>query len=263
MKESQSKDQSIFVVGLLAAFLAFSPFKEELGSITILNSPKGPVSLLTLLLIFIIILTLSVYLHALDYQKYNFGVIFQNFFLFKWVSALANFFYSAAVLFPILVLIVLIAQNVIQNPTINDNATAFISIIGAFLNILFAVSKHTSDRNNDVQHLKKKIDIYTENASKLFKDEYYTACIIESYRIFEILLRASLLKRGILTQNTPIHSIERLAQEKNIIPSNELNNFRILKEMRNRAVHLDVSFSKEDAVLAMDIMQKLVKNLDN
>jgi len=102
MGKDLAKEKSLFVVALFGAFLAFSSFKTDLSMIyiTINNSQF---SLLSLMVIFVVLLAISVYLFALDFVKYSFGK-YQNFFGFKAIIPLANFFYSLAILFPIIII---------------------------------------------------------------------------------------------------------------------------------------------------------------
>ena len=66
MNERDNKDKAIVIVGFLAIFLAFSSFKSEFSQIY-LSIGESKYSIFNLLVFFIILLTISVYLFALDY----------------------------------------------------------------------------------------------------------------------------------------------------------------------------------------------------
>ena len=110
-KEKNIVNKSLFSVGLIAIFLSLYQFKEELGSIIIQGENKSSISLLSVIIMFSICLIISVYFYALSYIKYSFGEKVQEFFIFKIIVFLGDLFYSTAMFYPILILIIYISHK--------------------------------------------------------------------------------------------------------------------------------------------------------
>ncbi|MFA6096854.1 MAG: HEPN domain-containing protein [Candidatus Paceibacterota bacterium] len=267
MSENQIKDKSIFVVGILATFLAFSTLKEELQRIIVLSTPTRNVSFFDILVIFVSLLTISVYMYALDFVKYNYGPRIQNHLFFKAIIWLANFFYSFAIFFPIFIVIIIIFQiPIIDNLTkryngliwLFDVIMGLIWLITSVWNTFFINRKRKED---SMKILEKNAENTLENATKMLRDKYYSSSIIESYKVLVLNLRKILLQKDILTENTSDPDIKALALKFKIIPEELVANFNDITAMRNRAVHLDVTFTKEQVELVINTVNQILTKI--
>jgi uncharacterized protein (UPF0332 family) len=271
MNENQIKDKAIFVVGLLAAVLALGPFKDDLTKITFTDAQGHTASLLGFIILFTLLLIVAVYLYAFDFIKYSYGPRIQNSVFFKVVRWLANFFYSAAILFPLLVLLVII----INIPKVHTFMMAGQTGVLIFDIVVFAIlgpiyiavtvlnsnSLGRQDQQRQINVLEKKGENVLENASRLFQDEYYSASIMEAYKVLILNLRKRLLEKNILTENTNDGEIRRLIQQKKLLPDAQAEAFQKITDMRNRAAHLDVSFTKIEAQEALDVAGKILESI--
>jgi hypothetical protein len=113
MPEDQIYNKSIFAIGLIAAVLALNPLIGDLNHVIIFKDAKdGNLTLAGVLLIFVLFLSVSVYLYALNYIKYGYEKEARNNLFFKIIIWSANFFYSIAVGFPLLVFLMVITNSV-------------------------------------------------------------------------------------------------------------------------------------------------------
>jgi hypothetical protein len=266
MNEKLVKDKAIYVVGLLSAFLAFSTFKEELYNIKILLNNHS-YSLLYFIVFFVILLSISVYLYALDYVKYSFGK-YQNFILFRAIIPLANFFYSIAILFPLLVLLsVLISLSPFLTSVGNSKILLYFDIVGGIfigvfsvINALFLTKK---ERKNEVATIEESKVSYLERALKLFNGHFYTETIVEASKVLELTLRKKLLEeKGLKTENFGMLQILRTAQENNLIEPETIKKIKELQILRNHAVHSAKSFSESEARIALDLTKEVMQNIE-
>ncbi len=270
MNTDYVKNKSTFAVALLAAFLAFSPFKDELDEIFILLG-LWETSLLKITIIFFILLTLATYMYALNHIRYGYGVKIQSY--LKWILSIANFLYIVALLFPIAIFLIWIISliiNTIEIPKVLvENISIFIAyLIALALGIISGIVSKKMTKN--VRHqfaklLKEQGEEQLQKASQLYKNGFYSESILEIFKVLELNLRGKLEGIGIYTKNINIYDLIALSLKKAIIMKSDVENIDKLRKWRNRAAHFDVSFTKKDANLALEItkiiLDKINKNM--
>lgn len=264
--KDQLKDKAVFVVGLMAAFLAFSSYKEELSSIYIQIGQSAP-SLSSLFLTFVIFLALSVYFYALDYLRYSFPR-FQNSLTFKLTNFLANAFYSLAIFFPLLVLIFWVASVIPQPSPQHQKWLLWFDILGGlFLGgaaLFNTISQIRRSKKRLIEAIDKSRARALDRALKLFNGEFYGETIMESFKVLEALLGEELLeKSGLYTQGMGGGRMIELAVKHEIIDVGTANEVKILQEMRNKAAHSDKPFSREEAEKALSIIRSVLGKTNN
>lgn len=157
MEDSVIKDKAIFIVGLLAVFLALNTFKENLTHILV-PLPDRMYSIWDIVLLLIVFLILSGYLYALSYIRHSFGKYQNNKMIrgmFRIIIFLANLCYSAALLIP---LFVVLGSIILTSPIgvfmkqymsavyIFDTIGVIIVIIATVLNAWFMSKKKEKER---------------------------------------------------------------------------------------------------------------------
>jgi len=264
MNSKEIKDKAFFVVALLAAFLAFSSFKDSLSSIY-LSIANHNYNLLHIVIFFVGLLTISVYFYALDYIKYSFGK-YQNFLLFRMINPIANFFYAIAILFPVFILFVWIVGS---SPTYdflkaNTHTMEIFDSFGAVLLVLtgfFSAYFRDKMQNDDLaRKLEKVQNTYIQTALKFYDKEFYGGTVLEVFNALEQFLRENLLKIGRYTESVSIDRLLELAQKNNIINGKDAKDIRDLRIQRNQYVHRTGQISKQNAEAAISLMKKFLEN---
>ncbi len=266
MNDKQIQDKAFFVVGLLAAFLAFSTFKDDLSKIgLIIGNRIYP--LFGIMIFFIILLTISVYLYALDYLRFNFGK-YQNFFLFRWIIPLANFFYSFAMLFPILVIFFWIigsepfygfAKQHEHAVIIFDGIAGSILAISSFFNAIRLTRRTVREATETIEKLK---DSYLERALKLFDNKFYAETVIEAQKTLEEYLKEKLLEeKDLTTKYMGMRQLLDFADKNNIFSDKKyISLIKDLIGIRNKAVHSSDPITKEQAEFALEVVKNTFKD---
>lgn len=264
MQNDQAKDKAIFVVGLMAAFFAFSAYKEELSQIRLQIGQVTP-TLSSLFLAFIIILSLSAYFYALDYLKYSYPR-FQNSFVFKITTFLGNFLYSFGVLFPLLVFFFWIAPAIPLPPEKYIPAIVAFDIIGgivvALLAVFDAISKQKQRKQKEIEGIDAKKVFSLQRALQLFENKFYGESVVESFKVLEIFLREMLLEKvDIHTEGISPSRIIETATKNNILDINSAEKVNELRKMRNLAAHSEKPLTRKDAEKALQIIRSILETV--
>lgn len=264
MQNDQAKDKAIFVVGLMAAFFAFTSYKQELSQIRLQIGEETP-TLSSLFLAFIIILSLSAYFYALDYLKYS-HPRFQNFFIFKITTFIANFLYSFGVLFPLLVLFFWIAPAIPVPPAKYFPFILAFDVIGGIiflgLSIFDAISKQKQRRQKEIEGIDAKKVFSLQRALQLFENKFYGESVVESFKVLEIFLREMLLKKvDIHTEGISPNRIIETATKNNILDKNSAEKVNELRKMRNLAAHSEKPLARKDAAKALQIIRSILETV--
>jgi hypothetical protein len=264
----ENKDKSAFVVALLAAVLAFSSFKDELSNITI-SLGFYQTSFLLIIIIFFVILTLSTYLYALDYIRY--GTKIQNSIIFKWILPFANFLYLLALLFPLVIFLIWVANVVIQSINLSTMSTDIILTLSSTISVLIGsivslVSSKTLTKNIRYQlaeKLEEEGESRFQKAHQLYKNRFYAETILELFKVVESNIRKKLEEIGIVTKNFSPTVLKIFAKKEKILSSQNLAHLDDLRVMRNNAAHHKrISFTRENADSAFKIVEDILKEID-
>lgn len=265
MNNKDIKDKAVFVVGLLAAFLAFSAFKDELSKVYILILGRD-YSLLTIMILFIVLLALSVYLYALDYLKYSLGK-YQNFIIFKCLIPLANFFYFFALILPILMLLIWILGFVQITQILNEyrpiiiTLDSILAVIAGVLSVFYAVSVTKKIKEGAILKIENQKNFYLKRAIDLFKNNFYSETLIETQKTLEQYLRQRLLlEKDLTTRYLPMMKLIEYANNQSLLDDSKLNLIRDLQRLRNEVVHGMKSVDREQAQMAINTVRRIIKN---
>ncbi len=266
---SDIKDKSAFVVALLAAALAFITFKSELTNINI-SLGFYQINFLQILIIFFVILTLSAYFYALDYTRYGFGVKIQNNIIFKWILPLANLLYVAALLFPLIIFVIWLISLIIASINISAMSTSVITFITSFISVIIgAISALLTSKvlTKNIRHrLAEKLEIEGENqfhkAHQLYKNQFYAETILELFKVVELNIRKKFEEKGFITKHLSPIELKWLSAKEKILTDKNLANFDDLRNMRNNAAHQRISFTKENADSAFNIVKNILEEID-
>jgi len=85
---------------------------------------------------------------------------------------------------------------------------------------------------------------------------------LEIFKVLELNLRGKLEGIGIYTKNINIYDLIALSLKKAIIMKSDVENIDKLRKWRNRAAHFDVSFTKKDANLALEITKIILDKIN-
>ncbi|HEU0081039.1 MAG TPA: HEPN domain-containing protein [Candidatus Paceibacterota bacterium] len=265
MNDKDIKEKAIFVVGLLAAFLAFSAFKEELSKISLIIFGSN-FSLLGIMIFFAILLSISVYLYALDYLRYSLGK-YQNFFILRWIIPLGNFFFSLAILSPILVLVAWIfgSKEVIDfaesHAQFAKNLDVILGLVLVVFSIFNAYKLTKETKRTIVKSFETVRSLYLQRALKLFENKFYTETVIEVYKTLEQFLKERIFEdKGLTTKNSGMRELMDLVIKNKVIDKKYIPLIEDLRGLRNKAAHSLNPASKEDAQFALNLVKELLES---
>lgn len=263
MNNKQINEKALFVVGLLATFLAFSSYKETLIFIKLDIGGHG-VSLWSLMTSFVIFLALTVYFYALDYLRYSFGK-YQNFFLFRGIIPIANFFYSVAILSPILVIFFWIASDpyIFGFLSKYKHAAEIFDVIGIIAIAIGSIfNSRVLSREAKLKEAEAMDELkngFLQRASQLYQNDFFAETIFESQKALELYLRERLLSdRDIYTRNIKLSDLFNLAQKNNLVDEKTLVKLKMLRQQRNAIAHSQINATKEEAFSALNLVRDVL-----
>lgn len=128
MKEDPIKERALFALGLLGVSLALIPFKESFRHIVFFYTQEGrPITVLGVWGIFTGLASISVYFYALAFLKYSYSDKIQSGKVFRSISWLGNFFYAAALFYPLLTLVGTIGNTLPIAPFLRKYTYGFLA----------------------------------------------------------------------------------------------------------------------------------------
>ena len=265
MNNSNIKDKAVFGVGFLAALLAFSSLKEELLKIHITISGHQ-YSLFNIMIFFIILLSVSIYLYALDYLRYNFGK-YQNHIIFRSIVPLANFFYSIAILFPVLVFLAwIIGSGPVYNfvkqhmggVVIFDVVGILIATTAAAMNAYLFSKREKRELKETIESLRTKS---LHRALELHENKFYGETLIEISKTLERYLQEKLFdENGFTSKYIPLRQLVEIASQKQIISKKNIALIMDLIALRNKAAHSSDPITKEQSEFGLNTVRVVFEN---
>ncbi|MBP9711177.1 MAG: HEPN domain-containing protein [Candidatus Pacebacteria bacterium] len=265
MSDVQIKDKALYAVALMAAFLAFSTFKTEMSAMFV---PIGSFSfsLLSIMLFFVFLLTLAVYLYGLEYVRYSFPK-YQNFFLFRMIVPAANFVYTVAITFPLLVFVMwlisitplyALAKEHTFWVTVFDTLAILVALIAGVFNS-YSLKRQTLRKHTEIIEQLRGNSLRT--AFSLFKSKLYSVSIFEAYRALEALLKEILLeKKGFTTERLDRQAIIDMAIREEVIESKFIPILKEIKIQRNAAVHGSEERTEEEARNVLNAVKSIIEH---
>jgi len=258
---AMSRDKYNFIVGLLAALLAFSAFQGTLTQK--LDFGFFEASMLQLMGAFGVIIGLSAYMFAWYFAKMN--TRYENAARLRFLKPAADALYVAALAFPLLMialwllnsaaagLIDMLSQMPQQQRQdyIRIVTTATGSLAGLVTAVfIYRYTRHRAEvsRQVEVIDLRQRSMDSIESAQQLYTKSNYAATIMEAYKAVILVLRAVLLFKDV-----PLASYERSydimgkAKHAGVITGEDLKVLDKMRRVRNKAAHLDISLTQKQA----------------
>ena len=261
MRTDLSKDKYNFIVGLLAAMLAFSAFQ---GALTHrLDFGVFEASVLQLMGWFGVLIGLSAYIFAWYFAKMN--TRYENAPRLRFLKPSADALYVAALAFPLLMVglwlvnqaAIYVIDAVSQLPA--SQRESYIRLVSAASSTLATViaaifvyryTKHRMEvsRQVGVIDLRQRSMDAIEVAQELYTKGSYASSILEAYKAVTLVVRAVLLSKDV-----PVSSYDRSrdimqkAKTASILDKDDITVLERMRKARNKAAHLDISLTQKQA----------------
>jgi len=260
------KDKSTFVIAL-AGLIFILPFKEQLAKINI-DFGFTTTNILNLLFITFVLLLISIYFYALDYIRYGFKGL-EDLILFKHFQFIANYLYFIALIsLPIYLLIWGIVKVYrlilfLHFPQLIIYILPIISTVTAILSLFIVIKQTKNHRLTQEENIDGSMSISKSKIDQLVENRKWNLAIIEAFRYLELSINKTLLEIGLDAGRIPFsHSIE-LLYKKEIITKSEMNSLNFIRDLRNKAVHSSIEFTKEESLTAANIIGNILLKLEN
>ncbi|MBI3109800.1 HEPN domain-containing protein [Candidatus Daviesbacteria bacterium] len=264
MDNDFTREKYAFIVAFVAALFAFTSFKTELSLIIIDLGIFSP-NLLQLMIVFLVLLSLSIYFFAFDSIRYRTRI--QNSPIFRIFIILADVFYVMGIVFPLFILLLWITNvglNYLlksQFPLLNTLINIVVSLITAFITLFISKLKISGLRDKYSREIEIQEESQLERAKELFDKKFYSESILEAYKVIELVIRKELEKKGYRTIGLPTFTIIESAVKSEIIDKELLSEIEKLRLMRNKASHFYTSFNSKDAKSALDLVEKILNKI--
>lgn len=264
MDNDFTREKYTFIVAFVAALLAFTSFKTELSLITIDLGIFAP-SLLQLVVMFLVLLSLSIYFFAFDSIRYRTRI--QNFLIFRFFIILADILYVMGIVFPLFIFLLWTTNAILnfllrsQFPFLNTIINIAVSLITVFITLFISKLKISGLRNKYSREIEIQEESQLERAKELFDKKFYSESILEAYKVIELVIRKQLEKKGFRTIGLPTFSIIELAVKNETIDKELLKEIEKLRLMRNKAAHFYTSFNSRDAKSALNLVEKILNKI--
>lgn len=246
------KNKSFFVVALLASFLAFGVFKDELKSFFV-NFGLFKLSILDLLVIFYLVLALSIYFFAINFLLHD--VKWKNNFLIKSCYNIGNFLYALAMILPIIFLIAWLISwilsafgNFVSAEThgILNTTSALLLLFGIILAGIKSGIESIQEENRAIKKYGKLGDEKMEKTILLNRKGFYSEAIISLCSSLEFNLRRRLVEKGFSTGDRSFMDLLDLAKKKKILSEQGWKALSGIRSSRNKVVHYGETMSKDE-----------------
>lgn len=276
MKDSLFPEKLTFIVGFIAIFIALYPLKtySDNQAIFILF---GEISLTNLVLIFLGLLSLSLYFYALNYIRYDFP-IFSEIKKLAYIEYFAHFFYLIAVIYPLLVIGIYIISRLIHSlvellskiitPITADTISIVLGMVASFMvgaSLLYLQTldwqKRMSLTLGVLDSLEKKY--FLEVKEHVEKGENSLA-LAYLYEGLTKLLELSLIKKlNIDFMRIEGIDISLVAYKNNLINKDDLQFIKQLKDFRNKTAHnvLIESTSKSETINLIKRAEEILRKI--
>lgn len=262
--DSFFSDKTTFIVAFFAGFIALSFHSDFFNAIELFFGTHE-YSSIQIFNVMLTTLFISVYFFAIDYIKPESSYRLKFFSYFKWIG---NFFYA----FTLIILPISLIVHGISYILINLNIkTEFLSLIFGIISgiIVSLISGRWSRRisRSDKEEAVSAIQLKEENAIKqaeeLYKGDYYSAALVEMGKLIEIAMQKTLLqKKNIDVKRASFFQLIEIALKTELIDSKMAGSIKEIRNMRNKAAHLDFEFKKEDAEWALNETNRILQKLD-
>ncbi len=263
-----NKNKSFFVVALLASFLAFGVFKDELKLIFV-NFGLFKLSILNLLVIFYLVLALSMYFFAVNFFLHD--LKWKSNFLTKLCYSSGNFLYAAALILPPFFLLVWIISsllnmlgNFISSKThgILNTSTSLLLLLFVVMAAVKSAVESFQEENKAIKKYGKLADEKMERTLMLNRKGFYSEAMISLYSSLEFNLRRRLVAMGFSTGDRSYVNLINLAKKKKIISEQGHKILLDLKNVRNKAVHYGETISKDEMEKMFEALKSVLADVN-
>jgi len=267
-EELKFNEKAGFIVALFVAFIALNFYSSAFSNIELYLGPyKYP--LMYLFNIMLAALFISVYFFALDYVRTG---SMRGWKIFRYFQTLGNIWYAfSLIILPVVFLIHGVSYGINLLTTLPEDyafiVSAVLGFITGIISMLISVKSGNTITKKQREEEVKRIQIIEEEslkqAEELFKESFYAPALIEMGRVIEIVLQKRLLKeKNIDAKRYNLPQLITLAIKNKLIDSKIENSINEIRVMRNKAAHLDTTFSEKDALWALSETNKILKILD-
>jgi len=270
------KDRANYSVAFLGMVLAFTSIKVELAGIYVslgfINT-----NLFFIILFFIGLYSLSVYINALNYLRFNLPSNASK--KFNWLQYLAQYLDILAILSPLIIftiwifniflgyvfnLITLYISFITPQPVFSTFRSILSFVLGASLGVatvqlLIAIRKRAFNRVR--QNIEDDYTDYLKRLDGMYDKKYYSSVIIEFFKLVIIALKQQLSSKGFFVDKMLPYELFKLAFTEKLISKDQYTSLYDFRSLRNLAAHSSTNFSKKEAEFAKKITKEILDNL--
>lgn len=248
--------KTAFVLALLAVLFTVHPIIEDVVDTEVADLLGFALKLSHFYLVFAAVLGLSVYCYAWAFATGRYSAAVQQ---------VGNIAYAAALVFPILLVVVFLTDNLLDLllPVLlnSDRASGVISgllgsLLGAaatyFVGRRITNTLNSADRESLAQQLTSEEAFHVSRATDMLRAGHYDLAVGEAFRAIESALRRALIRRGVGLRSKRPTDLIQAAVDAEILPEELRGTVDEIRIARNRAVHGEGQVSADAAGHAVD-----------
>ncbi|EHU4934789.1 MULTISPECIES: DUF4145 domain-containing protein [Vibrio] len=251
-----------FTVGLLAAIFAIKPLidaNQDFGFII----ANIEITVEQAYLFSTALLGLAVYFISLQFASSKHVSV---------LDKLSNFCYSAALIVPILFLVLWAASKLI--PVISKYSHAIpeyvigvilgvaSSILGSVIsNVLFKGIRDKFQSAQRAEEQKQEVETL-KRAKELYDSGMYDLSVLDASKVIESTIRRMLADRGVDSAKVNMHKLIEQSKEAKLLPEKYAQLLHEIRVKRNQSVHLEDAVTENDAKRVLSLSQELLLKLD-
>jgi len=266
MEAEKLRDRYDFILGFVALVVSLSAFKTELQAI---NFTFGTYSYNLGEYFLIVISGFLVCLYFYSIEKVSRNYSFGRYRLFSVILVMAEVLLIFLIASPVILLLVHLGFWIysLLGDIPNENlktATATLQIFALVINIVLSVLvfiKYNRQRKEkQLKDLEEDEIKDLEVAERLLKDNYYSQSILESFKVLETHLYKKLTEKNVRVFRGRMNDLIKASLDHGIVTDDDLPLLNDIRGMRNSAAHLDTTYTREHAEMAIKFIKGLIKN---
>ncbi len=264
-KSENFRDRYEFVISFIAVIVSFGAFKEELQAFFI-DIGFFNFNLSQYFLFVVIGFSASFYLYSIErvFSKTVVG----NWKIFNYIIISAYSIFVLLLFSPVIIILSYLATllvtsfNKIPSTLLENIITTLLIIISCGAggaSIIIAIKYFRNKRERTIEELEEQELEELDLASRLYHDGYFSQAILETFKTLELHLYKVLNQHNLRAQKQHFNRILRYAQEHNILQESDVQKISEIKKMRNGAIHVEKSFTKEQAENVLHFTKDFIK----
>ena len=258
------KNKFEIILGFVTLIISLSAFKDELSQISIDLGFKT-ISLAEYFLYSVIGFSISLYLYVFEIVVRDTKIGKWKF--FDYILKIAYSLFALIILSPILILIYIILYqlNILMEEyeTFTKILLFVLRVIILILTLIYSfqlAKRYRIERKAKLQEQAEESEIKGLGiAIKLFKDEYYSHSILESYKVLETHLYKIITAKDIRVSKLRYRDLISISLKEKIINNEDLKIIENLRKMRNISAHTDQENTKKQAESSLEFVKQLMK----